>query len=338
MAIICQLATDPQGVDIVADDVREVSFPWDASEDALGEWDRTFSSEEFAAYFGSFIGNGVFPNPSNGLLATGTNDTMTITLNPGQAFAEGRYYRLHDPMLLTVPPAHQLYRRIDAIFVRMDFLNRQSLIVYKEGNPASAPLSPTVERNSDGYELKLCEISIDVNATYIEDKDILDTRLDTSVCGIVVAAVENVDTEYIFQQYTQFLESKYIEWQVLQENFYERLEIDYQKFTDEIDIVRAFYNEIRTDITKLQSFNFDNLFELPGTEAETIFQEDGTIYEIIKKFETSDKIAERNTEFKEDGSIVIFTILYDEDGETILKQTEITTTFEDDGSIRSVMR
>ena len=45
--------------------------------------DRKYDASKFAEYFNSFIGNGVFPNPSSNLQVM-VNDDMTVTVKEGK--------------------------------------------------------------------------------------------------------------------------------------------------------------------------------------------------------------------------------------------------------------
>ena len=54
--------------------------------------DRKYKSEDFAKFFGTLIGNGVFPNPATGLQVKALNNDMSITLLPGEAWINGYFY------------------------------------------------------------------------------------------------------------------------------------------------------------------------------------------------------------------------------------------------------
>ena len=51
--------------------------------------DRKYKAEDFREYFASFIGNGVFPNPSTNLQCIGENGDMTVTLKVGNGWIDG---------------------------------------------------------------------------------------------------------------------------------------------------------------------------------------------------------------------------------------------------------
>ena len=66
--------------------------------------DRKYKSSDFAEYFSTFIGNGVFPNPSTNLLVTANGD-MTINLSPGFAWINGYMYHNTDNLTLSIKVA-----------------------------------------------------------------------------------------------------------------------------------------------------------------------------------------------------------------------------------------
>ena len=57
-----------------------------------GEYDRVYLAEDYARYFSSFIGNGVFPNPSNNLKVVASGENMKVTVKAGKAWINGYYY------------------------------------------------------------------------------------------------------------------------------------------------------------------------------------------------------------------------------------------------------
>lgn len=53
--------------------------------------DRKYSAEDWTDYFGSIIGNGVFPEPSTGLQVE-KHSGMRIKIQPGKAWINGYFY------------------------------------------------------------------------------------------------------------------------------------------------------------------------------------------------------------------------------------------------------
>jgi len=169
--------------------------------------DRKYGAERFAEYFASFIGNGVFPNPSNGLQVMANND-MTVTVKAGRAWINGYILINDDDYTLTLEPADGVLSRIDRIVVRYDIADREIRLEVKKGTFASSPVAPTLQRDADAYELALADIYISAGTTSITQANITDLRLSTEYCGIVHGVVDQVDTEVLFQDYQAWIAQK----------------------------------------------------------------------------------------------------------------------------------
>lgn len=162
--------------------------------------DRRYKSEDFAKFFGSFIGNGVFPNPASNLQVRADSNDMTVTIGPGKAWIHGYMYDNTSDLKLTLGYPDGSQARIDLIVLRWDLPNREIKAYAKKGEFAEVPVAPTVTRNEDIYELALAEVYVDRNVMSIQTSDITDLRLDTSKCGLVTGLIEQVDTSELFAQ------------------------------------------------------------------------------------------------------------------------------------------
>ena len=168
-----------------------------------GSYDREYLAEDFAKYFSSFIGNGVFPNPSTNLQVL-SNNNMTVSIDIGKAYINGYYYENTTKLVKTIDVADGVLNRIDLVVLRLDFTNREIKVYVKEGTFASSPVAPSLQRDSDMYELGIAEISISAGATTITQGDITDLRLNNDYCGVVHGVVDQVDTTTIFNQFQAF--------------------------------------------------------------------------------------------------------------------------------------
>lgn len=169
--------------------------------------DRRYKAEDFARYFASFIGNGVFPIPSNGLQVI-SNNNMTVTLKPGKAWINGYFYWNDNDLVLNIEPADGILNRIDRVVIRLDYLKREIKTYVKKGNFASSPAAPTLVRNADMYELGIADIKVNKGAISISNANITDTRLNKSLCGIVHGVIEQIDPTELFNQYQLYLNEK----------------------------------------------------------------------------------------------------------------------------------
>lgn len=165
------------------------------------EYDRVYLAEDYARYFASFIGNGVFPTPSSNLQVVADGTTMNLTLKLGKAWINGYFYENTEDLLLNVDVADGVLNRIDRVVVRLDFINREIKTYIKKGSFASSPVAPTLQRDSDMYELGIADIKINKGATKIVQADITDLRQNSNYCGLVSGVVEQIDTTNLFTQF-----------------------------------------------------------------------------------------------------------------------------------------
>lgn len=319
----------------------EKSFPFDAVEGVDGTPDRIFYAEDFANYFKQFIGNGIYPNPSTNLQVQSINNNMVLTVQSGSAFINGYGYINKEPLEVMISTANSAYARIDIIVLQLSYIDREIKVVYKEGVPKSNPIKPELVRNDDVYELQLAVINVKSGATAITQANITDTRLDSKVCGVVVAVVDNVDTEALYTQYETYLNSKIAEWDETKAqqtiDFNNQMIAQQEEFNEQHNEIDSWYASVKANIAKLQTFNFENIAELPGTSKSTVPQSDGSILEVIKVTGTEKKVAEQSTIFSESGDIVVNLKIYDDDGIAILRESTVTTIFHEDGSISEVV-
>lgn len=155
--------------------------------------DRKYSAEDWAAYFGSIIGNGVFPQPSNGLQVEKYSG-MYIKVQPGKAWINGYFYTATTLVSLSLSAANGSQDRIDRVVLRWNRVNREIKLAVKAGVPASTPVGADLQRDTDIYELCLAEIYVTAGITKIDQANITDKRLDSDLCGLVASLVEQLDT------------------------------------------------------------------------------------------------------------------------------------------------
>lgn len=171
-----------------------------------GAYDRTYLAEDFAAYFSKFISNGVFPNPSTGLqVVAAENPDMTVIMNPGYGYINGYTYENTENYVFDIDVADGVLSRRDAIFIRYDLAKREIKAYKAKGTPSAAPVAPTPLRTEDYWDLCVAIIHVDGGITKIDQSLIEDTRMNTSLCGIVHGVVDHVDTTTLYKQVQQDL-------------------------------------------------------------------------------------------------------------------------------------
>lgn len=165
--------------------------------------DRRYSAEDWAAYFASFISNGVFAKPSNSLQVM-VSAGMKITIKAGSGFINGYYYRNTTDLTKTLSVADGVYNRIDRIVLRWSLTDRNITINVLKGTVAAAPKAPALTRNAEVYELALADIYIGAGITAVTQSNITDRRANSSLCGFVTGVVDQFDFSTLTTQFEAF--------------------------------------------------------------------------------------------------------------------------------------
>lgn len=234
------------------------------------EYDRVYLAAQFAAYFASFIGNGVYAEHSNQLQVVAMpTPQMQVGVEKGQGWINGYWYENADTMYLQIEVADGVLNRIDSIVLRLGFAERNMWLMVKKGTPAINPIAPEVTRTADYYDLQLATISIPASSIRITQAQIQDTRMNQDVCGWVTGVVKQLDTTTLFNQFeTYFQEFKennqadYEEWTETQKqawlSWVSGQETDFTDWTDEQK--EEYETWYATHIDQWQS-DFDTWFE-----------------------------------------------------------------------------
>lgn len=315
--------------------MAEKFFPFDAVE-IDGVPDRIFYSEDWADAISKFFKNGVYPNPSDGLQALSLNSNMVVSIQPGAGFINGRSYQTDEVIEVALDTANANYNRKDIIVLRLDLTERDVKVLYRPGTASANPLAPELIRTSDIHELKLAEITVHSGTQVISQSDILDCRMDSSVCGYVDNTIHNVDTETIFNQYNQ----KWLEVLAkmnLDETTYDEWWLAFttvanNSFNQKMNEIEGWYGQIKADVFDAKYFDFDNWAYRTQETKQTIFNEDGSITEQIVNKVSEEVLAIRTTTFNADGSIAEHLVVA-KDNIDITKQT----LFNEDGSVSEVI-
>lgn len=191
------------------------------------EHDRVYKAEDWAWYFATFIGNGVFPKPGDGLQVI-AHDKMTVKVTPGYAFINGYAFRNPVSQNIVLNMAEGAADRIDRVVIRWDLTKRDIYLSVLEGTPSMRPIANTITRGVEIWELAIADICVRKGTTEIQTRDITDLRYDKEVCGIVKGTVEEIDVSAITKQFEDFVErykkEKTLEYEVWLNSVKETLE------------------------------------------------------------------------------------------------------------------
>lgn len=165
--------------------------------------DRKYKSELIANWLSKLFTNGVFNNE----LQVIANNNMTITLKTGVAFINGYFYSNSIDKVININLSDIAQSRIDSVVLRFSKENRNIIADVIEGQYATTPIPPELTRNSNVYELRLCNIYVNKEIDQITTAMIEDCRFNSEDCGQVVGAVQQLDTTDIFAQYEEVFNS-----------------------------------------------------------------------------------------------------------------------------------
>lgn len=181
---------------------------FDAVETTVGgvtTYDREYNSSDLTDYLKRFFTDGVFLQPSTALQVLAASSGLSVNMQSGAALINGCSIETDAAISFKLSTAHATLARIDRIVVRWNLSERKMEFALKTGTPASTPQAPALTRTEYVYELSVSRIYVAAGATSLSQVNITDERLDSTVCGAVVAAVQHVDTATLFNQYEEAL-------------------------------------------------------------------------------------------------------------------------------------
>ncbi len=175
--------------------------------------DRKYKVEDIAAHFSKVLTNGVFPSGTQ--LQVTEDEGMNANVSAGSAWINGYAYHNDDDFNLEFDVADGVLHRIDRVVVRWSRLNRSINLAVVKGTPASTPTAPVVTRTADNWELGIATVAINAGTTTITQAMITDTRLDSSVCGLVSSLIQPDTSEWFTQfnaAFTSTIEANQSSW------------------------------------------------------------------------------------------------------------------------------
>lgn len=188
------------------------SFPFDSmqvlnEESGQMEDDRLYEAEVFRKYFAKFLSNGVYfghyKNYGENGMKVSLDSGLTIKVNKGCGIINGADYELENDTLFILerPTSGQ---RKDRVVIKVDdtLATRETQLYIKEGN-GTTPAD--LQRDENIYEVCIAEVTVK-STTNIVEADIIDTRLDKNLCGIVNSLI-SVDGQELYEQFQEYIDT-----------------------------------------------------------------------------------------------------------------------------------
>lgn len=223
-------------------DGRDYGYFWNDD----GSGDRTYNADSFEYWLKKFFTTGVFA----GDLQVTAGGSYTVNVATGYANVNGKVREFYEAKNFTVPSANSTYPRIDTIVVRRDDTNKAITLEYVTGTYSGQNPSATAPtRRGAIYELVLAEIYVGAGATEILQRDITDTRADSTLCGLVTGTVHEINIDGVTKQYAQIFSDWF-------QNIKDNLSGDTAgNLQNQIDNLTAKINAISMDSVKLSASN-----------------------------------------------------------------------------------
>lgn len=171
-------------------------------------YDRLYNSADWARYFMTFIGNGIFADPADGMQVYAKGN-MVIGIKPGKCFINGRAGFEDGGDTVTLEYGGSGAYRYDAVVARLDLNARDIHIDIIRGDDADSfteAVKPLPVREGLVYDLILAYVKIGEGVTSIDDTVIIDMRPENDVCGFVTGVVKQFSSSEFFRQYTAMLD------------------------------------------------------------------------------------------------------------------------------------
>lgn len=155
----------------------EYGYPFDSS-----NGDRRMSAASWRKMLGELFTNGIFTTND---FYTQANNSMQITVNPGNTFIKGAFFPLNEEKVLTIDGSDGTYDRYDAI--ALEFNSSERKIALKVIKGSSDGKWPSPKRTDSVYQIYVAVVHIRKGTTTLIQDDISDTRSDSGYCGYVTS-------------------------------------------------------------------------------------------------------------------------------------------------------
>lgn len=164
--------------------------------------DRLYDATQISTLFEGLINDGVYQGVGN-IFKVSASNGMNVTVDTGRAWFNNTWTRNDALIVLTVPTAEQVLKRIDAVVIEVNSLDtvRNNSIKIVKGTPASNPAKPSLTKNNDVHQYPLAYITVDPNVTKITQQKI-QNAVGTSACPFVTGIIDTLDIDDLITQWS----------------------------------------------------------------------------------------------------------------------------------------
>ena len=208
--------------------------------------DRKYNADDMTEWLTPFFTTGVF---NNGCQVTANGD-MKVTFNPGYLNIGGKTKYFDGITTYDLEVASGTLSRIDIGIYRRDDINRDIYPMVVTGAYSSNPTPPALVREGGIYDIQVAQWRVNRGVIAINQADIKDTRMDTNLCGWVMATVKEIDFSQITAQFDNFF-SLYI--QLVAERYAAYNENMGENEQDAAQSLTAFKSRLQADLTDFKA-------------------------------------------------------------------------------------
>lgn len=164
--------------------------------------DRLYDATQISTLFEGLINDGVYQGVGN-IFKVSASNGMNVTVDTGRAWFNNTWTRNDALIVLTVPTAEQVLKRIDAVVIEVNSLEtvRNNTVKIVKGTPASNPAKPSLTKNDDVHQYPLAYITVDPNVTAITQQKI-QNAVGTSACPFVTGIIDTLDIDNLIAQWS----------------------------------------------------------------------------------------------------------------------------------------
>lgn len=198
--------------------------------------DRVYNANSFNDYFAGLISqNGIFSSYLDALEVS-VIDLTTINVATGKAMVDGCWFKNDAVFELNLEVPDTLLPRQDSIILRKDFASRTITFEVITGTPASFPIPYQPVRNTSFFELVLARVNIPANASSLNYENIIDTRYEPDLCGLITVLIEQPDLSQVRAMYSSLYMNLLVQMQTWQNEQKEQFNEWFSKLTDTLNV------------------------------------------------------------------------------------------------------
>lgn len=195
----------------MAGEITLKSFPFDSmevlnEESSQMEPDRLYEAKIFRQYFEKFLSTGVYfgvyNNYGDNSMKVTANGGLNIKVAKGAGNIKGADFENESDRIFTLerPVAGN---RVDRIVVKFDTtLATRATQLYVKNGTGEVPAE--LQRDENIYEICLAEVTVK-STTNITDADVVDKRLNSSLCGVVTSLI-SIDGEELYEKFQDYID------------------------------------------------------------------------------------------------------------------------------------